>query len=138
MLDFQTILFKKQKNNILEPLFGGIILPKEAFKMASYHFRFKNDTKPNETQVSAKCHADYILREGESSQKAVCILTNHYYAYAIHEKSGAISGEKHPHVHIMFSEQMIDNVEKIKERPAYKYFTRAAKPLKGEKVASFE
>ena len=38
----------------------------------------------------------------------------------------------------MFSERMIDDVEKMGERPAYKYFTRAAKPLKGEKVASFE
>lgn len=65
-------------------------------------------------------------------------MQNHYYAYAIHEKNGAISGERHPHVHIMFSERLIDDVEKIKERPAYKYFSRAAKPLKGEKVASFE
>ena len=29
-------------------------------------------------------------------------------------------------------------VEKIRERPAYKYFRRAARPLKGEQVASFE
>lgn len=165
--------------------------------MASYHLRLKNDRKPNGAKVSAKAHADYILREGEDSQNSDCIfqghqlpswadglaqkffsaadryedkgnrrykeiefslpneltleqnreivdrfiachLTNHYYAYAIHEKSGAISGERHPHVHIMFSERLIDDVEKIKERPAYKYFTRAAKPLKGEKEASFE
>ena len=65
-------------------------------------------------------------------------LANHYYAYAIHEKAGAISGEKHPHVHIMFSERLIDEVEKLKERPASKYFKRAAKPLKGEKEASLE
>ena len=65
-------------------------------------------------------------------------LSNHYYAYAIHEKSGALSGECHPHVHIMFSERLIDDVEKIQERPACKYFRRAAKPLKGEQVASFE
>lgn len=65
-------------------------------------------------------------------------LKNHYYAYAIHEKAGELSGEKHPHVHIMFSERLIDDVEKMEERLAYKYFTRAAKPLKGEKVASFE
>ena len=38
----------------------------------------------------------------------------------------------------MFSERLIDDVERIKERPAYKYFKRAAKPLKGENVASFE
>ena len=65
-------------------------------------------------------------------------LSNHYYAFAIHEKFGAISGEKHPHVHIMFSERLIDDVERIKERPAYKYFKRAAKPLKDEKESSLE
>lgn len=32
--------------------------------MASYHLRVKNDRKPNGTKVSAKGHADYILREG--------------------------------------------------------------------------
>ena len=65
-------------------------------------------------------------------------LSSHYYAYAIHEKVGELSGEWHPHVHIMFSERLIDDVEKMGERPACKYFRRAAKPLKGEKVASFE
>ena len=38
----------------------------------------------------------------------------------------------------MFSERLIDDVEKIQERPACKYFRRAAKTLKGEQVASFE
>ena len=65
-------------------------------------------------------------------------LSSHYYAYAIHEKAGALSGESHPHVHIMFSERLIDDVERANERPACKYFRRAAKPLKGEQVASFE
>ena len=32
----------------------------------------------------------------------------------------------------------LDDVEKMSERPACKYFRRAAKPLKGEQVASFE
>ncbi len=164
--------------------------------MATYHLRLKNDSKPNGQKVSAKVHADYILREG-GNQERDCVfksfqlpnwaggaaqkffraaeryedkgnrrykelemslpnelnleqnleivsafianyLSNHYYAFAIHEKAGAISGEKHPHVHIMFSERLIDAVEKEKERPAYKYFKRAAKPLKGEKDASLE
>lgn len=65
-------------------------------------------------------------------------LANHYYAYAIHEKNGELSGERHPHVHIMFSERLIDDVERANERPAYKYFRRAAKPLRGEQIASFE
>ena len=38
----------------------------------------------------------------------------------------------------MFSERLIDDVEKIQERPACKYFRRAAKPRRGEQVASFE
>lgn len=177
--------------------------------MATYHLRVKNDTKTNGGKVSAKRHADYILREdakahadyinreGAQSDCNDCVykgsqlptwakgsaqkffsaatryedkgnrrykeielslpneltleqnrqivdsfiakhLSNHYYAYAIHDKAGALSGQRHPHVHIMFSERLIDDVEKISERPAYKYFRRAAKPLKGERVASFE
>ena len=43
-------------------------------------------------------------------------LSNHYYAYAIHNKIGVMSdGQHHPHVHIMFSERLIDDVEKKKE-----------------------
>ena len=49
-------------------------------------------------------------------------LSAHYYAYAIHEKKGMMSGERHPHVHIMFSERLIDDVEKIKERAACNFF----------------
>ena len=37
-------------------------------------------------------------------------LKDHYYTYAIHDKLGAISGERHPHCHIMFSERLIDDV----------------------------
>ena len=177
--------------------------------MASYHLRLKNDSKPNGQKISAKGHADYILRkdgkahadyinrEGAQSNKDDCVfeysqlpkwakgsaqkffsaatryedkgnrrykeielslpnelnlkqnreivdkfianhLSNHYYAYAIHDKAGEFSGERHPHVHIMFSERLIDDVEKVGERPAYKYFRRAAKPLKGEQVANFQ
>lgn len=177
--------------------------------MATYHLRLKNDTQPSGAKVSAKRHADYILREdgkshadyinreGAQGEKIDCVfkssqlpkwakgsaqkffsaatryeskgnrrykeielslpneltleqnleivdkfiadhLSSHYYAYAIHEKAGELSGERHPHIHIMFSERLIDDVEKISERPAYKYFRRAARPLKGERVASFE
>ena len=177
--------------------------------MASYHLRVKDDTRQSGSKVSAKRHADYILREegqahadyinreGAQSDRNDCVfkgsqlpkwakgsaqkffsaatryedkgncrykeielslpneltleqnreivdrfianhLANHYYAYAIHDKSGELSGERHPHVHIMFSERLIDDVERISERPACKYFRRAAKPLRGEQVASFE
>ena len=41
-------------------------------------------------------------------------------------------------MHMMFLERLIDEVEKMKERSASKYFKRAAKPLKGEKEANLE
>ena len=50
-------------------------------------------------------------------------LSDHYYAYAIHDKIGMLSGQRHPHVHIMFSERLIDDVEKIKERSAKAFFS---------------
>jgi len=54
--------------------------------MATYHLRVKNDTNPSGTKVSAKRHADYILREdgkshvdyinreGAQSEKTDCIF----------------------------------------------------------------
>ena len=60
-------------------------------------------------------------------------LGNHYYAYAIHDKIGAMSnGERHPHVHIMFSERLIDDVEKKVERPAKLFFKYPARKRNGQ------
>lgn len=53
-------------------------------------------------------------------------LQDFYYAYAIHDKVGAMSnGERQPHVHIMFSTREIDEVEKRQERPPELFFSRA-------------
>ncbi len=53
-------------------------------------------------------------------------LENHYYAYAIHDKIGVMSnGEHNTHVHIMFSEREIDDVERLSERTAELFFHRA-------------
>ena len=53
-------------------------------------------------------------------------LKDFYYAYAIHDKEGAMSdGEHHPHVHIMFSTKELDDIEKNNERPPEKFFKRA-------------
>ena len=66
-------------------------------------------------------------------------LSNHYYAYAIHEKIGTLSEEqRHPHVHIMFSERLIDDVEKIKERPAKYFFSYPARKKKYGSEPTFE
>ena len=63
-------------------------------------------------------------------------LSNHYYAYAIHNKIGVMSdGQHHPHVHIMFSERMIDDVEKKKERAACNFFKY---PIRKNVEATFE
>jgi len=65
-------------------------------------------------------------------------LSEHYYAYAIHDKIGMLSGQRHPHVHIMFSERMIDDVEKIKERSAKAFFLYPARKKKDGSQPSFE
>ena len=66
-------------------------------------------------------------------------LSDHYYAYAIHNKIGVMSeGQHHPHVHIMFSERLIDDVEKKKERSARSFFLYPARQKKDGSQPSFE
>ena len=66
-------------------------------------------------------------------------LSNHYYAYAIHEKIGMLSEEqRHPHVHIMFSERLIDEVEKVQERPPEYFFKYPARKRRDGSEPSFE
>ena len=63
-------------------------------------------------------------------------LRDHYYAYVIHNKIGVMSdGQHHPHVHIMFSERLIDDVEKTRERAACNFFKY---PLRRNVTATFE
>ena len=66
-------------------------------------------------------------------------LSNHYYAYAIYNKIGVMSdGQHHPHVHIMFSERLIDDVEKKQERDAKNFFLYPARKKKDGSEPSFE
>jgi len=66
-------------------------------------------------------------------------LSDHYYAYAIHNKIGMMSdGQHHPHVHIMFSERLIDDVEKKKERATNAFFLYPARKKKDGSEPSFE
>ena len=63
-------------------------------------------------------------------------LSEHYYAYAIHNKIGVMSeGQHHPHVHIMFSERLIDEVEQKKERAVCNFFKY---PIRQNVEATFE
>ena len=65
-------------------------------------------------------------------------LSEHYYAYAIHEKMGVMSGQRHPHVHIMFSERLIDDVERKKERSANAFFLYPVRKKKDGSQPSFQ
>ena len=66
-------------------------------------------------------------------------LKDHYYAYAIHNKIGMISdGQHHPHVHIMFSERVIDDVEQKQERETRNFFLYPARKKKNGTEPSFE
>ncbi len=50
-------------------------------------------------------------------------MPNHYYAFAIHDKIGAMSDGTHNlHVHLMFSPRVIDDIEQKQERQVSKYF----------------
>ena len=49
-----------------------------------------------------------------------------------------LSGQRHPHVHIMFSERLIDDVEKIKERSANAFFLYPARKKEDDSLPSFE
>ena len=66
-------------------------------------------------------------------------LSEHYYAYAIHNKIGMMSdGQHHPHVHIMFSERLIDDVEQKKEQAAKAFFLYPARKKKDGSEPPFE
>ena len=53
-------------------------------------------------------------------------MADHYYAYAIHDKIGAMSnGEHSTHVHIMFSDRELDALECEHERTPQMFFHRA-------------
>jgi len=53
-------------------------------------------------------------------------MPNHYYAFAVHDKIGAMSDGTHNiHVHLMFSPCIIDDIEQKKERDISKYFQKS-------------
>lgn len=57
------------------------------------------------------------------------ILPEHAYTYAIHETDSAIHGEKNPHVHVMFSERIID--ERTINLSKNEFFKKYGKTTKG-------
>lgn len=55
-----------------------------------------------------------------------CHLKDFYFAYAIHEKDAVLDeGQRNIHVHIMFSERKIDEIERDQERSPELFFKKA-------------
>ncbi len=113
--------------------------PKKFFKMAD-----KYEGVGNRRYVEIEFALPNELKTVEEYREIIDAfiekhLKSHYYTYAIHEKIGMMSEEqRHPHVHIMFSERLIDEVEKIKERPAKNYFKYPARKKRDGSEPSFE
>ncbi|MBQ8698666.1 MAG: MobA/MobL family protein [Schwartzia sp.] len=99
--------------------------PKKFFEAADLYERANGErykeivyALPNELPFEAQKEIveNFIDRE----------LKDHYYAYAIHDKIGAMSdGAHNVHVHIMFTTRKNDEYEKTVGRPPAKFFARA-------------
>lgn len=113
--------------------------PKKFFKAAD-----KYESKGNRRYMEIEFALPNELKTVEQYRQIIDAfiekhLSNHYYAYAIHDKIGAMSdGQHHPHVHIMFSERLIDEVEKIKERSPKNFFKYPARKKKNGSEPSFD
>ena len=112
--------------------------PKEFFKAAD-----KYEGKNRRRYVEIEFSLPNELTSVEDYKKIIdrfinLHLKNHYYTYAIHDKLGTFSGERHPHCHIMFSDRLIDDVEKIQERSPQNFFKRALLKKRDGSQPSFE
>ena len=56
-------------------------------------------------------------------------LPDKAYTYAMHEPSSRLRGEKNPHVHIMFSERIID--DRVRNMTEEEFFSKRGKSKKG-------
>ena len=113
--------------------------PKKFFKAAD-----KYESKDNRRYMEIEFALPNELKTVEQYRQIIDAfidkhLKYHYYAYAIHDKIGAMSnGQHHPHVHIMFSERLIDDVEKTHERAACNFFKYPARNKKDGSQPTFE
>lgn len=101
--------------------------PKKFFDAADKYER-ANGTRYKEIEFSLPNE----LNLEQQKEIIDSFLENHlkdfYYAYAVHDKIGAMSnGQRHPHVHIMFSERKIDEIERNTPREPEVFFGRANK-----------
>ncbi|MCF0233179.1 MAG: MobA/MobL family protein [Enterococcus sp.] len=55
---------------------------------------------------------------------------NHVYAFAIHENEGAMSGNKNPHVHLVYSDRLIEHDREVKREDFCRQRTGYKKDIK--------
>jgi hypothetical protein len=99
--------------------------PKKFFEMADRYER-ANGVRYKEIEFALPNE----LALGEQREIIDTFIKHHvkdfYYAYAIHDKIGAMSnGERHPHVHLMISPREIDCIENQHERSPQLFFKKA-------------
>jgi len=121
-------------------LYKGHHLPKWAHENPKVFFdaadRFERTNGERYKEIEFALPSELPLEEQKKivEQFLEHHLKSHYYAFAIHDKIGAMSdGERHPHVHIMFSTRGLDDIERKHERPPELFFKRYNKhhPEKG-------
>mgnify|MGYP003571385484 CR=1 FL=1 len=112
--------------------------PKNFFKAAD-KYEGKNRRRYVEIEVSLPNELTSVDDYKKIIDKFINLhLKDHYYAYAIHDKLGTFSGERHPHCHIMFSERLIDDVEKIQQRSPQNFFKYPARKKHDGSEPTFE
>lgn len=98
---------------------------KEFFKAADIYERV-NGTRYREIEFALPNELSLPQQKEIIDQFIERHLADHYYAYAIHDKIGAMSnGEHNTHVHIMFSDRQLDALEHEHERTPQMFFHRA-------------
>lgn len=101
----------------------------EAFFNAADKYERANGAAYREYEVSLPKELPLEINIAVTEDIAEKVLERRPYQLAIHEKLGSISGERHPHAHLMYSDRVCDGIERTGET----YFSRynAAEPEKG-------
>lgn len=102
--------------------------PDEFFDAADKHERV-NGAAYRELEISLPKELPLEKNIALTKKIAEILLGDRPCVLAIHEKLGSISGERHPHVHAMYSDRACDGIDRTKKT----YFARynAADPTKG-------
>ena len=102
--------------------------PDEFFDAADKHER-ANGAAFRELEISLPKELSLDKNIALTRKIAQNVLGPRPCVLAIHEKLGSISGERHPHLHAMYSDRACDGIERTKQTHFARY--NAANPAKG-------